>query len=84
MTSTTTNNQQIQFPDHIARIARIAIICSGPTSLEQAHETAVVLEEIARRLRIDCHLGQEEKTIIIEDGRRIGSIRFEAEDAVTA
>ena len=67
----------------MTRIARIAIICSGPTSLEQAHEAAGVLEEIARRLRIDCQLGQEKKVHILEDGQRIGSIRFEAEDAVT-
>ena len=67
----------------MTRIARIAIICSGPTSLEQAHETAGALEEIARRLRNDCQLGQEYKVHILEDGQRIGSIRFEAEDAVT-
>jgi hypothetical protein len=29
----------------MTRIARIAIICSGPTSLEQAHEAAGELEE---------------------------------------
>jgi hypothetical protein len=67
----------------MTRIARIAIICSGPTSLEQAHEAAGALEEIARRLRIDSLLGDEKKVYILEDGRRIGSIRFEAEDAVT-
>jgi hypothetical protein len=68
----------------MTRIARIAIICSGPTSLDQAHEAAGALEEIARRLRIDCHLGEKTKAHILKDGKRIGSIRFEAVDALTA
>jgi transcriptional regulator len=67
----------------MTRIARIAIECSGPTHLEQAHKTAEVLEEIARRLRIDCQLGSERKQVISEDGRFIGSIVYEDEDAVT-
>jgi len=60
-------------------IARVMVDCSdfGPTSLERSAKLASVLEELARRLRINSQLGDEGLLEIIEDGNRVGSFRYE-------
>jgi hypothetical protein len=60
-------------------IARVMVDCAdfGPTSLERSAKLASVLEELARRLRINSQLGDEGILEITEDGLHVGSFRYE-------
>jgi len=60
-------------------IAKVMVDCSGfgPTSLERSAKLASVLEELARRLRINSQLGDEGVLEITEYGRHVGSFRYE-------
>jgi hypothetical protein len=60
-------------------IAKVTVDCStfGPTSLERSAQLANVLEELSRRLRINSQLGDDGVLEITEDGRHVGSFRYE-------
>ena len=49
----------------------------GPTSLERSERLAILLEEIARRLRINSQLADDGVLEITEDGKHLGSFRYE-------